>query len=67
MAIKIRKSKSQSRFCEGCPDKRNVDGVDIYEIYIGNGRQGHIHKLCTDCMHELLQKMIIIGAKHNGV
>ena len=63
MAIKIQKSKSNHNECNACGNT-NSDAT-IFDIYIGKENQGTIHRLCDACMHELLQKMIIIGSKYN--
>lgn len=64
MAIKIRQSKN--KYCEACSSKQNVN-EGVYDIFIGKGNTGNIHSLCVSCMHELLQKMIVVGRRHNEI
>lgn len=62
MAIKMKKNKDKIS-CDAC--KRRIDeGAILFDIYIGHETHGHITTLCDGCMHELLQKLIKMGQKH---
>lgn len=62
MAVKIRRSKE--KFCESCES----NGGKFYDIGIGP-KKGDMRllTLCDACMHQLLQKLIIVGSEHNEV
>lgn len=58
MAVKIRKSKT--KLCESCKGNSGK----YYDIGIGP-KKGDIQlvTLCDACMHQLLQKLIIVGTE----
>lgn len=65
MAVKLRKAKTtKHKFCHGCGSN---NAKAYFEIGIGSSDNLGVTTLCSGCMHELLQKMIKIGAKHNGI
>lgn len=57
MAVNIRKSKGHKCLsCEG-------NGGVFYDLGFGK-KDKKVITLCDTCMHQLLQKMIIAGGKH---
>ena len=62
MAVKIRKSKEN--FCKSCESRNGK----FYDIGIGPKKKDmRLVTLCDTCMHELLQKLIIIGSEYNEI
>lgn len=48
--------------CRGCNKQaKSLDGMTMYEVYIGDGKQGHSFTMCAGCMHELTSKLIKLG------
>lgn len=64
MAIKIRNTKDSHPVCNSC----NGNGAKFYDIGIGpiKGTK-QVTTLCDECMHTLLQKLIIVGSKKHEV
>lgn len=66
MAVKIRSSKDM--VCDSCgKSKRNNKSLELFDVGIINCSQARIITLCDECMHTLLQKLIIVGRKENEV
>ena len=63
--VKMRKLKDgRKNGCRGCNKQgKNLDGMYMYEIYIGDGKQGHSMALCEDCIYELTTKLIKLGTE----
>lgn len=61
MAVKIR--NSNIRCCDSCKS----DEGKFYDIGFGNKNNMNITTLCDECMHTLLQKLIIVGREENEV
>ena len=57
MAVRIR--KSNKKLCKSCKS----NGGKFYDVGIGFhvGEEPEIITLCDTCMHELLQKIIVVG------
>ena len=65
--VKGRKLKDgRKNGCSSCNRKgKNLDGMKMYELYIGYGHQGHSFIMCEACMHELTVKLIKLGTNHD--
>ena len=62
MAVNIR--KSSKRKCNSCAS----NGAMFYDIGIGPIKGAkQVTTLCSTCMHQLLQKLIIVGSEGNEV
>ena len=62
MAVNIRKSKKNK--CESCESNGGI----FYDVGIGPQKgEKKITTLCDTCMHSLLQKLLIVGSKHNEI
>lgn len=59
MAVNIRKAKL-GKECTSCKS----NGTKLFDVGFG-GEEKVIVTLCNTCMHNLLQKLIIVGGKAN--
>ena len=59
--VKIRHSKDVG--CNSCES----NGGKFYDVGIGPKGRMSITRLCDTCMHQLLQKLIIVGSEANEV
>ena len=63
--VKIRKAKSHEQ-CISCT-KKKARVKQLYEIGVGSSSNMTIVCLCDECMHALLQKLIIVGSEFNEI
>ena len=60
--VKIRKAKSHEQ-CDSCLTKTGR----FYEIGIGKKSHLSVVCLCDECIHTLLQKLVVLGSEENEV
>ena len=60
MAVKIRRAKHHAQ-CSSCL-KKEGEAKQLCEVGIGPRYRLQISCLCDECMHSLLQKLIIAGS-----
>lgn len=64
MAVKIRRTKGNHPVCNSC----SSNGGKHYDIGIGPVKGNKlVIVLCDECMHSLLQKLIIVGSEFSEV
>ena len=63
MAVNIRKAKEKHVSCTSCGTRQ----ANFYDIGIGPSNHKVVVTLCDECMHTLLQKLIIVGREENEV
>lgn len=62
MAVKLRRAGSRKQ-CNSCLTKIGR----FYEVGIGNKNKLIVVCLCDECIHTLLQKLIVLGSEENEV